>query len=177
MDKGQVERIIGELDYEDYRWIEPRQIVLSRWVKMKCQFGCGSYGRVASCPPNGPTLEEAREFFGEYSHALVFRFHQLVEADGRHEWSKRINLELLKLEREVFLAGYRKAFLLFMDNCAICADCVPTREECKVPRMSRPSPEGLGVDVFATVENVGYPLEVLSDYDQPMNRYAFLLVE
>ena len=33
------------------------------------------------------------------------------------------------------------------------------------------------MDVFATVRKLGYPIEVLIDYDQAMNRYAFLLVE
>jgi hypothetical protein len=33
------------------------------------------------------------------------------------------------------------------------------------------------LDVFTTVRLLGYPIEVLSRYDQPMNRYAFLLVE
>lgn len=143
-----VEKIVPDFGYEDFRWIEPEKIVVSQWVRMKCQFGCGSYGRVASCPPNGPSIAETREFFNEYSQVLVFRFHQQVEADSRHGWSKKINMELLKLEWEIFLTGFRKAFLLFMDNCAICADCMPVREECKVPQMSRPSPEGLGGGCF-----------------------------
>jgi hypothetical protein len=33
------------------------------------------------------------------------------------------------------------------------------------------------VDVFATVRQVGYPIEVLTDVTAPMNRYAFLLIE
>jgi hypothetical protein len=35
----------------------------------------------------------------------------------------------------------------------------------------------MAVDVFATAHGCGYPIEVLSDYSQAMNRYAFLLVE
>jgi hypothetical protein len=31
--------------------------------------------------------------------------------------------------------------------------------------------------VFATVRQVGYPIEVLSAYTQEMNRYAMLMVE
>jgi len=33
------------------------------------------------------------------------------------------------------------------------------------------------MDVFTTVRSLGYPIEVLSRYDQTMNRYAFLLVD
>jgi hypothetical protein len=35
----------------------------------------------------------------------------------------------------------------------------------------------MAIDVFSTVRQYGYPIEVLSDYSQAMNRYAFLLVE
>lgn len=177
MDKERAEQLLEACGYGDYRWLDPGQIQIAHWVRMKCRYGCGSYGQCASCPPNVPTLAETRAFFDEYSRALVLRFSGEVAADERHQWSRQINLELLKLERQFFLAGCYKAFLLFMDNCSICAECAPTRVECKLPKMSRPSPEGLGVDVFATVRSVGYPLEVLSDFDQPMNRYAFLLID
>ena len=33
----------------------------------------------------------------------------------------------------------------------------------------------MAVDVYSTVLRAGYPIEVLSDYNQAMNRYAFLL--
>jgi len=35
----------------------------------------------------------------------------------------------------------------------------------------------MGVDVFATARQYGYPIEVLRDRSQVMNRYAFLLIE
>ena len=51
------------------------------------------------------------------------------------------------------------------------------RAECKDKKHARPCPEALGVDVFSTVRALGYPIDVLTDYDQQMNRYSFLLVE
>jgi hypothetical protein len=35
----------------------------------------------------------------------------------------------------------------------------------------------MAVDVFSTVRKIGYPIEVLPDTDQTMNRYAFLMIE
>jgi predicted metal-binding protein len=64
-----------------------------------------------------------------------------------------------------------------MDSCCICDDCPGVREECKNPRAARPSPESMAVDVFSTVRRYGYPIEVLSEYSQAMDRYAFLLIE
>jgi len=66
---------------------------------------------------------------------------------------------------------------LFMDECRICEECPGTRLECKNLHLSRPCPEALGVDVFATVRKLGYPIEVLTDYAQEMNRYSFLVME
>jgi predicted metal-binding protein len=100
-----------------------------------------------------------------------------VHLNERSAWSAKTNRGLAKLEREVFLAGYRKAFVLFMDRCHLCAECVASRVECREPKLSRPSPEGMAVDVFATVRQLGYPIEVLTDPSQEMNRYAFLMVE
>ena len=173
-----LESVFVEHGLTDFRWIDPAEIVVAQWVRMKCAYGCGSYGRVASCPPNTPSVAECRQFFDEYSTAVVFHFEKAVEQpEARHAWSRETNLALLQLERAVFLADYRKAFLLFMDSCHLCADCASAREACKNARQSRPSPEGMAMDVFATVRKLGYPIEVLTDYDQAMNRYAFLLVE
>ena len=93
------------------------------------------------------------------------------------EWSRETNLQLLELEKAAFQLGYYKAFLLFMDECQICDECTGTREECKNSHLSRPSPEALGVDVYATVLKLGYPIETLTDRTQEMNRYSFLMIE
>jgi hypothetical protein len=34
----------------------------------------------------------------------------------------------------------------------------------------------LAMDVFSSVRNVSFPINVLKNYDERMNRYAFLLV-
>lgn len=145
---------------------------------MKCIFGCASYGKNATCPPNTPPVDECRRFFEGYRRGVVFHFEKSVDRpEDRHAWTKKVNRDLLELERKVFLLGYQKAFLLFMDSCDMCSSCAGTREECKQPKKARPTPEALGMDVFATVRQYGYPIEVLTDYTQSMNRYAFLLIE
>jgi predicted metal-binding protein len=170
--------MFGRHGYEDYRWIDPREIVVSHWVRMKCMFGCKSYGKGGACPPHLPSVPDCQAFFREYEEAAIFRFTKAVEKpEDRFAWTKEINTKLQDLERDVFLSGYHKAFLLFMDSCNLCASCSGTRETCYQPKLSRPTPEGMAVDVFATVRKVHYPIEVLSDYEKSMNRYAFLLIE
>lgn len=176
--REELESLFEKHGYKDFKWIEPRDIIVSQWVRLKCMYGCPDYGTNASCPPNVPSVSECRQFFDEYSTAVTFHFKKTFEKpEDRHAWSKGVNQALLKLERELFLAGYRKAFLLTMDSCSICADCPGTRGECKSPKLARPTPESMAVDVYATVRQYGYPIEVLRDYSEQMNRYAFLMIE
>lgn len=141
-------------------------------------FGCSSYGRKGTCPPSVPSIDECREFFNEYENiAIIHLWKKLEDPEDRKEWGRKVNTDLLKLERAAFLSGHPKAFLLFMDECQLCKECPGTRIECKNLHMARPCPEGLGVDVYATVHKVGCPIEVLTDYKQEMNRYSFLMIE
>ncbi|MFH1466953.1 MAG: DUF2284 domain-containing protein [Pseudomonadota bacterium] len=56
------------------------------------------------------------------------------------------------------------------------ADPGPEGPDCVLTR-ARPSPEGLGVDVFSTARAAGMPIAVLTATDQVMDRYAMLPVE
>jgi predicted metal-binding protein len=162
----------------DFRWIDPRLIIVAEWVRMKCLFGCPHYGKGAVCPPNTPPVDQCERFFREYRDAVLFHFAGTVsKPEARHAWTHAIDERLLDIEREIFLAGYRKAFLLFCSSCRLCPECAPARADCHSPLRSRPAPEGMAVDVFATVRQYGLPIEVLPDYDREMNRYAFLLIE
>jgi predicted metal-binding protein len=174
----QLERLFLKHRFKDFKWINPQNIVISQWVRMKCMFGCKEYGKNACCPPNIPPVDECRDFFHEYNEGAVFHFEKRLEKpEERHEWTRGINRRLLSLEREVFLAGNPKAFLLFMDSCNVCKDCAEERTRCNNKRSARPPPEAMAVDVFSTVRRLGYPIQVLRDCSETMNRYAFLLVE
>jgi predicted metal-binding protein len=176
--RKKVDAIMQRRGYADYKWLNPADIVVSQWVRMKCLFGCNEYGRTAVCPPNVPAIPECERFFREYRSAVIIHFDKNVaKPEGRFAWTRKVNLNLLDLEKEIFCSGFEKAFLLFMDSCNICRDCHPKKEDCVEPKKSRPTPEALGVDVYSTARAAGYPIQVLADYAEKMNRYAFLLVE
>jgi predicted metal-binding protein len=102
----ELESLFEKHGYTDFRWIEPKDIVVAQWVRLKCTFGCHEYGQNAACPPKVPSVEECRQFFREYSTAAIFHFQASVKGrEALHAWSKEINQGLLSLEREVFLAG------------------------------------------------------------------------
>jgi predicted metal-binding protein len=173
-----LEEIFRGHSFDDFKWIDPTTIAVARWVRMKCMFGCSEYGRNAACPPNVPGVDECAQFFLEYNRAVLFHIaKQLDSPKELKRWIKGVHKELLKVEREVFLSGFEKAFMLFIDNCCFCALCVPGREECKNPAMARPTVEAMAVDVYRTARSAGFPIAVRTDPSQEMNRYALLMVE
>lgn len=177
-DQTQLQKMFNDQGFSDFRWIDPAEIVVAQWVRLKCQFGCDNYGRNASCPPNTPPIADCRAIFGEYRLGALFHFSNSFEdPEERHPWSRTVNRALYDLEREVFLAGSKKAFMLFMDSCNLCRECANTRSHCRNKRLARPSPEAMGVDLFATASKYGYPVQVLDDYGQEMDRFAILLIE
>jgi hypothetical protein len=37
--RTQIDGILNDNGYRDYRWIDPGQIVVAQWLRMKCMFG------------------------------------------------------------------------------------------------------------------------------------------
>jgi predicted metal-binding protein len=173
-----LETIFKDHGYEDYKWFDPEQVVVSQWVRTKCMFGCPNYGNKAACPPQTPSVSECERFFKEYKIAVIFHIRKQSSIQKeRYAWYKKETIKLAKLERDVFLAGFEKAFFLLFGGCVICEDCQKERSLCKHPEMARPAPEAMAVDVFSTVKKIGYPISVLTDTSQAMDRYVFLMVQ
>ncbi len=178
VERTSLETLFRKHDCSDFRWIKTEDVIVSHWVRMKCTFGCEGYGTNVTCPPNLPAVSECQNFFREYGHASIFHFHNRFEdPEDRRNWTRSINKKLHELERDVFLAGHHKAFILFVAPCNLCQECTNDKMQCNHTRWARPSMEGMAIDVFSTARNVGFPIEVLTDYDQEMNRYALLLIE
>lgn len=177
MYKEKTELYLNEVGLSDFKWIDPKNIVVAQWVRVKCEFGCSDYG-LGACPPNTPAVPECREFFREYRTGLIIRL--TITADKEHypsDWSKQMTEKLLALERNIFLNGYHKTFLLNQTCCVLCNDCPGNRLDCKDKRRSRPSPEAFAVDVYQTIRNEGMKINVVKDNPSEMTRIAILLIE
>ena len=80
--------------YKDYKWIDPKSIVVAQWARMKCMFGCKNYGKCGTCPPNVPSVPESEAFLKGYKTGAVFRFSQKVEKpEDRFAWTEKGELE------------------------------------------------------------------------------------
>jgi predicted metal-binding protein len=177
-DRSRLESAFKKHGCTDFKWIDPRDIVTAQWVRVKCMYGCEDYAHRACCPPNAPSVPECRQFLDEYDTAVMFHFAKAGDnLDERRKWGRKVNRSLVSLEREVFLLGHERAFMLLMGTCSLCKTCTGAREDCKHPSLARPTVDAMAIDVYSTVRKYGFPIQVLTDYSQTTNRYAFLLVE
>lgn len=164
-----IERAV-ELGANDGKIIKTDSIVTAAWVRWKCRYGCDGYGSSLCCPPNSPTHQETRELVDSYKNALMVHFTEDIES-ATVDPTEVITM----LERDIFLAGYYKAFGLGAGPCRLCEEC--TIKKCRHARTARPSMESCGIDVFSTVRNNGYRIEVLKDRPYRMNRFGLVLIE
>lgn len=154
-----------ELGAEDAVEICPASVATAEWVRLKCQYGCGGYGSSLCCPPYSPTPQQTRRTLDSYSKAILVH-----AADG-----PAVHAVVVALERELFLAGYHKAFAMSSGPCRLCDRC--TLERCTRPAQARPSMEACGIDVFATVRAAGLPIDVVRTHTGRQNCYGLVLVE
>jgi predicted metal-binding protein len=176
-DKEIIESLLAEQGFSDYKWISPKAIVVAHWVRVKCTFGCSDYG-LGTCPPNTPSVNDCASFFMEYEKGLIIRLNKFADKTAYpSDWSREMTDKLLAVEKEVFLSGFQKVFLLNQTCCSICKKCPGNRVECKHKEKSRPSPESFAVDVYQTVRNAGMEINVVSESPAEMNRIAILLIE
>lgn len=175
--KTVIETILTRQGFSDFKWINPKEIVVAQWVRVKCTFGCGDYG-LGTCPPNTPSVSECERFFKEYDNGLIIRLNKFADKNAYpSDWSKEMTNKLLDIEREIFLSGYQKTFLLNQTCCNLCKDCTGNRINCKDKTRSRPSPESFAVDVYQTVRNAGLEINVVAVNPADINRIAILLIE
>ena len=173
-----IEKMARSHDLKDYKWIQPKSIIIGQWVRLKCTYGCPSYGQKGCCPPEVPSVVDCERFFKEYKAGLLFHFaKKFKKPQLRVPWSRELNQRMLDLEKEVFLSGFYKAFVFPHAPCRLCDTCKGTKRECRQPYWARPTLEAFGVDVYATARKRGYPIQVLKGYEQEMNRFGLLLVE
>ena len=153
-----------KLGARDAKVIPARGVRIGDWVRLKCKFGCGGYGRRLCCPPNSPAPGETREMLKGYSRAL------LVHSTKQ----EKIGTMVAALEREIFLDGFYKAFAMGAGPCRLCEECA---EFCRHPAQARPAMEACGIDVYATARGAGFPIKVVKNHDCGQDYYGLVLIE
>jgi predicted metal-binding protein len=80
------------------------------------------------------------------------------------------------LERELFLVGYHRALGMGAGSCRLCKECDPSGP-CRFPHQARPSMEACGIDVYTTVRQAGWEIEVVQTKESPFRLFGLVLME
>lgn len=147
--------------------LSPQKIVTAPWVRIKCRFGCGLYGKDLQCPPRGMDHRTTREMLDSYTWALL-----LEGTPPGRDFHDR----LLRLEKKAFLNGFHKAFIFGAGPCPLCPSC-PEDGTCRHPELARPAMEGSGIDVYTTARQAGIHLEPVTGKMQYVKYIGLLLLE
>ena len=91
-----------EMGAEKAKVIHTDSIVVEKWVKWKCIYGCPMYGKDGYHPPMTLGIDEVKEVMGEYSKAIL-----LNGKDGQ-----LLTEIACRLEGEAYNNGFYKAFAL-----------------------------------------------------------------
>ena len=153
--------------------IKAEDVIVADWVRLKCQYGCGGYGKRLTCPPYSPTPTETRKVIAGYRRAILLKFRSCQESDDQP--AINIHKFITEMERDLFLSGYYAAFGMACGPCDLCTQC--NLKECQEPDLARPSMEACGIDVYATARKAGFKIEVLTRRDQIPRCFALVLVE
>jgi len=155
--------------------ILPESITTAEWVRLKCQFGCSGFGRSHCCPPHTPTPEITRRVIDSYQKAILLHRH-LSDGRKRRDVTKQFNQMVVRLEVELFLDGYYKAFSMASGPCRLCKEC-DLSLPCQHGMEARPSMEACGIDVYQTARKNGFPIHVVRTHEEEQNIFGLVLVE
>jgi len=154
--------------------IDADNVVVADWVRLKCRYGCDEYGVGRLCPPRVPSVDETRKVLACYSKGLIFTYGDVREGELRLR--QREHREMVyRLEREMFLDGYVRAFGMGCGPCRLCDAC-DLQEPCSFPEKARPSMEACGIDVYGTMANVGMELRVVQRREDPFTMVGLVLI-
>ncbi|MFH1578437.1 MAG: DUF2284 domain-containing protein [Candidatus Omnitrophota bacterium] len=151
---------------KDCKIIKTSTIKTGAWVRNKCQYGCPGFGKRLTCPPYSPRPEQTQKVLNCFKEAILV--HGDDEAD--------ITGIVFKIEKEAFLSGFYKAFGMGAGPCDLCSRC-NINARCKHAYKARPSMEASGIDVFKTVRNNGYKIEVVRSAYCKANYFGLVLIE
>ncbi|MDK2895902.1 MAG: hypothetical protein PWP04_22 [Candidatus Atribacteria bacterium] len=152
---------------KSYQFINPQAVVVAEWVRFKCQFGCDGYAQSLTCPPYSPEPSRTKKMLEEYGRAAI------LWKPGNYGNLRKIATDL---ERTLFLSGYYKALAIPSGPCELCNPC-PLEYPCSHPEYARPSMEACGIDVYSTVRQYSFPIEVVRSRSCQPNYYALILIE
>ncbi|HEX3033463.1 MAG TPA: DUF2284 domain-containing protein [Bacillota bacterium] len=153
------------------RILTSSQVVIDPRVRLKCQVpSCDSYNFNLQCPPNCLSVNDFANYLACYQQVILVQLEaELTNADTVeahydptevYKPANQLHQLINWAESRAFALGFRFACGFIGGCCRLCPVCVgPKGEKCRHPFKARPSMEAVGIDVFATSQAAGIPIE------------------
>ena len=164
-----LDTLAQKMGFDKTSLILAQDILLDERVRIHCQVNlCGNYNNNLMCPPFLPSVSENRILLQRYNFALLLQLHQAILSKTKEEMKEiyfttalHFNQQLVSLERQAFDSGFRLALALGAGECKLCENCIVKDggNQCRKPGDSRPSMEGMGIDVLQTFQTAGLSLD------------------
>ena len=87
---------------EKAKIIDTSTVIIEKWTRWKCLYGCPFYNKDGYHPPIAPSVEETKEVLSEYTKAILLNGPK----------GKAITDVAVRLEGEAYQMGFYKAFAL-----------------------------------------------------------------
>lgn len=184
---SQYESRCKELGATEARIVSIKEtVVLSEWVRLKCQFGCKEYGQHLVCPPYTPDFKTCYDIVHSYETGLLIAFvsQEVNRSPDAYVTEKnKIRRTLSRIERQLILDQYYKAISLHNGPCTLCQTCVLNEPEghkkpqCRFHKVARPAMEAMCIDVFETVRRAGWEAKMLSNFFEQPTYYGLVLIK
>lgn len=165
----ELEEYANKMGFSNTCLILAQNILIDERVRIHCQVNlCGNYKNNLMCPPYLPSLSENRLLLKSYNFALLLQLYQAVPSKSKEELREayttialQFNQLLISLERKAFDSGFRLALALGAGECKLCENCIVKEggNQCRKPGASRPSMEGMGIDVLETFQSAGLTMD------------------
>ncbi len=165
-----------EMGMNGAKLIDPHSVATAPWVRMKCQFGCPEFGKRLTCPPHTPTPDQTRKIIDSYEKAILLHFQYQRTRDKERARGVSLNETVVRLEGEMFLDGYYKAWGMGGGFCRLCKECDPNGL-CRHGSEARPSMEACGIDVYKTARDNEFRIEPVRTHEDERNFYGLILAK
>ena len=162
-----------ELGASDAKIVPASKVIVDERVRLKCAVPrCHLYGESANCPPYTLTPDEMRKVLRKYKSAILFKIDVKPKNDfvDDEQWHtahiahQRKSHEIASvIEGLAFNDGYYFATGFAAGGCktALCGGQICQfldSGRCRFPLKSRPSMEGVGIDVYNLATKVGWDI-------------------
>ncbi|MEI6100979.1 MAG: DUF2284 domain-containing protein [Eubacteriales bacterium] len=154
MDKQAIQDRLKDLGFNQYAFVDPKEIPFSKEVRDMCAMNsCGRYNTNWQCPPGAGEVEKLEARAKSYTDALLFNAIYPLEDSYDFEGmmaAKDLFTELCSKALVAVRESAPDSYVMGAGGCSLCEKCTYPDQPCRFPQKAIASMEACGIDVYST---------------------------